>query len=506
MRSAISPVEKRPQQSIAGFRRWTAETFRNGLTLSADARALPLRPPHRPSSPLPRSLLTDVPIVFSSLLFAHAILAQPAIPLAAGPLWSHVLTSDLGIVLLYAFMISILRSTCAVDASGSGPAVLSWTVKAVGLATAVVALVIRLSGGGTINSAMLAATALLNIGAMYLRDGTISALLRNYFPRVCRSKRVLIIGSNVVGRELAGYLRRHPECGRTVAGFLDDAVVRGRDVLGPIENLSRIARTEFIDEVIISLPRQADRCRATVLAARKQHLDIQVVPELFDCSPEWVRLEKLGSVPLIPLHEEPIPACGLTCKRLLDVALSAVGLLLTLPLLASIAVAIRLDSPGPVFYSAPRAGKKGGQFRCYKFRTMIADADGRKDALRSFNERQGPLFKITDDPRVTRVGKWLRRYSLDELPQLWNVLIGDMSLVGPRPHPLDDYQRYSLEDLRRLDVTPGLTGAWQVSARKDSSFQRSMSLDLDYIENWSFWTDLRILWRTFGVVLRGTGV
>jgi lipopolysaccharide/colanic/teichoic acid biosynthesis glycosyltransferase len=137
---------------------------------------------------------------------------------------------------------------------------------------------------------------------------------------------------------------------------------------------------------------------------------------------------------------------------------------------------------------------------------MTADADGRKDALRTLNERQGPLFKITDDPRITRVGKWLRRYSLDELPQLWNVLIGDMSLVGPRPHPLDDYQRYSLEDLRRLDVTPGLTGAWQVSARKDSSFQRSMSLDLDYIENWNFWTDLRILWRTFGVVLRGTGV
>jgi lipopolysaccharide/colanic/teichoic acid biosynthesis glycosyltransferase len=191
---------------------------------------------------------------------------------------------------------------------------------------------------------------------------------------------------------------------------------------------------------------------------------------------------------------------------LLDVGLSAVGLLLLLPLLVSIGVAIRLDSPGPMFYCAPRAGKKGGQFRCYKFRTMTADADGRKDALRTLNERQGPLFKITDDPRITRVGKWLRRYSLDELPQLWNVLIGDMSLVGPRPHPLDDYQRYSLEDLRRLDVTPGLTGAWQVSARKDSSFQRSMSLDLDYIENWNFWTDLRILWRTFGVVLRGTGV
>jgi exopolysaccharide biosynthesis polyprenyl glycosylphosphotransferase len=503
MRSTVPPAEKRPPQTVADFPRWTRETFRNDSTLSADARALPLRPPHAASRLLPRSFLTDVPIVFFSLLFAHAILAQPALTWGR-ELWSHVLTSDLGIVLLYAFLISILRSSGGPD--GSSGAVLSRTVKAVGLATAAVAMVIRLSGGGTITSAMLAATALLNIAAMYLRDGKIRALFRNYFPRVCRSKRVLIIGSNVVGRELAGYLRRHPECGRTVAGFLDDAVVRGRDVLGPIENLSRVARTEFIDEVIISLPREADRCRATILAARKQHLDIQVVPELFDCSPASVRVENFGSIPLIPLHEEPIPSCGLTCKRLLDVGLSAVGLLLLLPLLVSIGVAIRLDSPGPMFYCAPRAGKKGGQFRCYKFRTMTADADGRKDALRTLNERQGPLFKITDDPRITRVGKWLRRYSLDELPQLWNVLIGDMSLVGPRPHPLDDYQRYSLEDLRRLDVTPGLTGAWQVSARKDSSFQRSMSLDLDYIENWNFWTDLRILWRTFGVVLRGTGV
>jgi lipopolysaccharide/colanic/teichoic acid biosynthesis glycosyltransferase len=136
---------------------------------------------------------------------------------------------------------------------------------------------------------------------------------------------------------------------------------------------------------------------------------------------------------------------------------------------------------------------------------MVASADEVKDQLRQRNERQGPIFKIRDDPRITRVGRFLRRYSLDELPQLWNVLKGEMSLVGPRPHPLDDYQRYELEHLRRLDVTPGITGLWQIIARRDSSFNRNMALDLEYIDRWSVWLDLQILFKTCRVVFAGTG-
>jgi lipopolysaccharide/colanic/teichoic acid biosynthesis glycosyltransferase len=166
---------------------------------------------------------------------------------------------------------------------------------------------------------------------------------------------------------------------------------------------------------------------------------------------------------------------------------------------------IKIESPGPVLYAAFRAGRKGRPFLCYKFRTMVRDAEALKEGLREQNQREGPFFKIRDDPRITRIGRWLRRYSLDELPQLWNVLKGEMSLVGPRPHPLDDFLAYAIEHLPRLDVVPGMTGLWQVTARQDPSFQAGMNLDIEYIHRWSLGMDLRILLKTAAVVFRGSG-
>lgn len=199
------------------------------------------------------------------------------------------------------------------------------------------------------------------------------------------------------------------------------------------------------------------------------------------------------------------PRLAMLSKRVIDVLLAALGLVALSPLLAAIAALVRFDSPGPAFYSAPRAGKYGRTFVCFKFRTMIHNADGMKAILRSQNEREGAFFKMARDPRITRVGGILRRYSLDEIPQLWNVLIGDMSLVGPRPHPLDDCRFYVPQDLRRLEVTPGITGLWQVTARADPSFQRNMALDLEYIERWTLLMDMRILYKTIFAVVRGTG-
>ncbi len=168
--------------------------------------------------------------------------------------------------------------------------------------------------------------------------------------------------------------------------------------------------------------------------------------------------------------------------------------------------AIKLDSKGPVFYRAQRIGRKGRTFTCYKFRTMCADADKLKDDLKHRNERDGILFKIANDPRVTRVGRFLRKYSLDELPQFYNVLRGDMSLVGPRPPMASEVEQYDLAHLRRLDVLPGMTGLWQVEARQDPSFDSYISLDTAYVENWSLWLDMKILARTVGVVfVAGTG-
>jgi lipopolysaccharide/colanic/teichoic acid biosynthesis glycosyltransferase len=175
------------------------------------------------------------------------------------------------------------------------------------------------------------------------------------------------------------------------------------------------------------------------------------------------------------------------------------------PFLIFIAFAIKFESKGPVFYTSERIGKKGRVFRCFKFRTMVNDAEKRRAEIMHMNERDGVLFKITNDPRITSVGRFLRKYSLDELPQFLNVLRGDMSIVGPRPPIASEVMEYKLNHLRRLDVTPGITGLWQVQARQDPSFDSYVSLDVTYIEKWSLWLDLKIILRTVGVVISGTG-
>jgi exopolysaccharide biosynthesis polyprenyl glycosylphosphotransferase len=318
------------------------------------------------------------------------------------------------------------------------------------------------------------------------------------------ARNVLIVGAGQIGRKLALFLE-HNDSSRVVRGFLDQSYPVGGDVLGGVENLASVARKEFVDEIILAVPQQSDIAHQAIWQARRNRIDVKLVPDLFGANPAQVRLENLGDMPVLTLWEEPLPVLSLLLKRSADVFLSATALLVTSPLLAAIALAIKLDSFGPVLYRASRVGLKGQRFLCYKFRTMVADADKLKEKLRERNERQGAIFKIMEDPRITRVGRILRRYSLDELPQLWNVLRGEMSLVGPRPHPLDDVQRYQLEDFQRLGVTPGLTGLWQVTARKDPSFERSVALDREYIGRWSLGMDFRILFRTVRAVLRGEG-
>jgi exopolysaccharide biosynthesis polyprenyl glycosylphosphotransferase len=266
-----------------------------------------------------------------------------------------------------------------------------------------------------------------------------------------------------------------------------------------------VARSEFVDEIILTIPSQSEAARRLIWEARRNRIDVKVVPDLLGFDTAAVVLEKFGDVPVLTLCEERIPALGLLVKRAIDLVFSAIGLVVVSPLLAAVAIAIKLDSPGPFLYRAPRLGRKGRRFLCCKFRSMVRDADNLKEKLRVRNEREGPCFKLANDPRVTRVGWLLRRYSLDELPQLWNVLRGEMSMVGPRPHPIDDFERYDLEDWQRLEVLPGLTGLWQVTARRDPSFERGMKLDREYISSWSLWGDFEILFKTLGVVLRGEG-
>jgi exopolysaccharide biosynthesis polyprenyl glycosylphosphotransferase len=378
--------------------------------------------------------------------------------------------------------------------------------KAFAWATLLITMAIYFSEIQTPSVRVLTVGAPLSYGAMLLwRSGRRSVALRQA-RNGCASRNVLIVGAGKLGREVAACLQQDHLAGSLLRGFLDDEQPVAGDVRGRIEDLARIARAEFVDEIILAIPHQRDLARSVVREARRNQLDIKLVPDFLGFEFHSLAFETLGTVPVLTLHQVQIPVLGLFLKRVADVAGSLIGLLAAGPLLAAIALVIKLDSSGPVFYRAQRVGKKGRRFVCYKFRTMRSGADKLKDCLRASNQRHGPFFKIADDPRVTRAGRFLRRYSLDELPQLWNVLKGDMSLVGPRPHPLDDFEHYDLEDLRRLDVTPGITGLWQVTARRDPSFQRNMALDLQYIEQWSLWMDLRILLKTVGVVLQGSGV
>lgn len=317
-------------------------------------------------------------------------------------------------------------------------------------------------------------------------------------------RNVLIVGAGGLGHRLASHMEKHPELGRSVCGFLDDRKLLGKGVMGRTSDLAELARAGFVDEVILAGPHDREKTLRVVRAAQQLRLDVKMAPDLFGCEPAR-ETERIGDIPLISLHEERLPVAGLLLKRALDVTTAGAALILMLPVLALLAILIRFDSPGPVLYVALRAGCKGRPFRCYKFRTMVRDADALKQSLRAKNERQGPFFKITDDPRITRVGRFLRRYSLDELPQLWNVLKGEMSLVGPRPHPLDDFSAYTIEQLPRLDVVPGMTGLWQVTARRNPSFQAGLNLDIEYIHRWSLEMDLKILLKTAAVVLRGSG-
>lgn len=339
------------------------------------------------------------------------------------------------------------------------------------------------------------------------------ALLRRLRQMVWRRRRretemrkILIIGGGPIGHAIARALRNDPLHRAIVCGFVDDDLPLSPSVLGRIADLDWLARGEFIDEVILALPGQPVQAREAAEIAFRNHLDIRAVPDLPPGPWPDSGVDLIGEAPVVTLHRESLPNAALFLKRLLDVTGAAFSLVLASPLMAIVALLIRLDSPGPVVYSAERTGAKGRRFRCYKFRSMVTNAQLLKEELRDRNQREGPIFKLDDDPRITRIGRIIRRYSLDELPQLWNVLRGEMSLVGPRPHPVDEVNHYELQHYRRLDVKPGITGLWQITARDCPSFELNMHLDLTYIENWSLRLDLRILASTVRVLFAPEGV
>lgn len=324
---------------------------------------------------------------------------------------------------------------------------------------------------------------------------------------------VLIVGAGEMGRSVMRTIVARPNLGYRIVGFVDDDPERAQKEIGKFHGLGTtddlpniLAEKWWIDEVIIALPWTAYRKILHVMnVCQKAHCKVRIVPDLFQITLDRVVVEHLDGVPLISVSEPTLQDWQRALKRLVDIFGAAIGLIVLSPLFLALAIAIKLDSPGPIIFKQTRVGRGRKEFTCYKFRSMYVDAEARLAALRERNEASGPLFKIKDDPRRTRVGQFLRRTSLDELPQLWNVLKGEMSLIGPRPAIPAEVEAYEPWHLRRLEVAPGITGLWQVSGRSDLTFDEMVLLDVYYIENWSPLLDLVILLRTIPTVLSGKG-
>jgi exopolysaccharide biosynthesis polyprenyl glycosylphosphotransferase len=325
-------------------------------------------------------------------------------------------------------------------------------------------------------------------------------------------ERVLIVGAGETGRALIRSIVAQPELGFQLVGFVDDAPDKANTDLGRIKALGDtnhvgdlIGRLS-IDQVIISLPWMAHRKVLSIIAqCERQKVRVRMVPDLFQLSLGHVDIDAMNGLPLIGVREPPISGWNLAVKRGIDVVGAALGLLLLSPILLPVALLIRLDSPGSVLFRQARVGKGGKEFTVFKFRTMVQGAENIQEQLRASNQTADPWFKLRDDPRRTRIGKFLRRSSIDELPQLLNVLRGEMSLVGPRPGMPVEVAKYQPWHMKRLQASPGMTGLWQVSGRSELTFDEMVLLDLYYIENWSLVLDFKILLRTIPAALSARG-
>lgn len=383
------------------------------------------------------------------------------------------------------------------------------TLQATLVAGLIVCGTLYITRGEGVSRAIVLLMVMLTAGVLCVRRALWRSMVYARYREGVATQNVLIVGSGRVGHALRNHLESLRHLGFRFKGFIainaEEAASGHPDIIGDLENCLPLARGLFVDEIFLSVPADKRKVIQLVEEAREYDIDVRVVPDLYDGLAWNASVEYVGQFPTIPLHRKEFAVGSFMLKRALDVFVSVLLLTMLAPLLLLIAIAVKLDSNGPIFYRARRIGRKGRVFPCFKFRTMVPDADARRHEIAHLNERDGILFKVSNDPRITRVGRYLRKYSLDEIPQFWNVIRGDMSLVGPRPPIASEVEKYDLAHLRRLDVLPGITGLWQVEARQDPSFDSYISLDTAYVENWTLWLDLKILARTVSVVLGGTG-
>ncbi len=324
--------------------------------------------------------------------------------------------------------------------------------------------------------------------------------------------RVLIVGAGELGRTLMRNIVAQPDLAYQVVGFVDDDPARGSTEIGRFKALGGIGRLPGllhdlqIDEVIVTLPWTArEKIISIIELCQSYGITAKVVPDLFQLSLSNVAVDDVGGVPLLGVRQAKMSLFDSAIKRAMDLVVGMLLLIVSAPIMLVIAILIRIDSPGPVIFSQKRVGRGGRMFYAYKFRSMRVGAEDERVQLDQLNEAKGPIFKIRNDPRRTRLGRFIRRMSLDELPQLFNILRGDLSLVGPRAPLPNEVEQYQDWHRRRLEVPQGVTGLSQVSGRSELTFDEMVMLDIYYIENWTPWLDLWIIIKTVPTVLLARG-
>ena len=342
----------------------------------------------------------------------------------------------------------------------------------------------------------------------FLSRSAIRAIFGWFRVRGYNTRQLLVLGTGETARSFSSLIDRHPELGLDVVGYLrphehGDTAVNG-PVLGGVDDLVRIFHERVIDEVAICLPvSDWEYIEPVTVLCREEGKAVRI--PLADIGLAWFagHVEDIDGVPVLSHVQVPDQAVGMIAKRAMDIALAVVGLVVLSPLFAAVAAVMVATEGRPVFFRQVRVGLHGRPFTIVKFRTMVTDAEARYDEVVAMSDTQGAAFKMTNDPRITRLGAFLRKSSIDELPQLWNVLLGHMSIVGPRPAPPREVADYDIWHRRRLSMKPGITGLWQVEARLDESFDRRAALDLRYIDGWSVWLDMKIILRTIPAMLQG---
>jgi len=353
-------------------------------------------------------------------------------------------------------------------------------------------------GGGRMMT--LTAAVAMTLPAIVLVPFGRRLIVRMFDPTVSR---ILVIGTGPISDRLTSRLHRCPDT--LVVGHVDDNAAPGTRVLGELADLPAVCDAYEIDRVIVGFPNTSDAIVLEALRQLEGQVPVSEIPRYFELHNWRSEAEELHGLTLMHLPTASLGPSARIMKRFIDITLATCALVLASPVLLIIAAAIMLDSPGPVFFRQERIGRAGKPFRIFKFRSMTADAWRQRDTVAQLNEVDGPLFKMENDPRVTRVGAFIRKTSLDELPQLINVVRGEMSLVGPRPLPTEESDRIDGAGRARLDVKPGITGLWQVCGRSDLTYADLQHLDSVYVRSWSLMWDLRIMVQTPRVVLGHSG-